>query len=60
MPSLLFKNDSNSFSEECYRTLRTNLQFSFFDKDLKSIIVTSAGPGEGKSTVISNLALTIA
>lgn len=60
MPSLLFKYDSNSFSEECYRTLRTNLQFSFFDKDLKSIIVTSAGPGEGKSTVISNLALTIA
>ncbi|WZL73659.1 CpsD/CapB family tyrosine-protein kinase [Clostridiaceae bacterium 35-E11] len=45
---------------EAYRTLRTNIQFSSFDKALKSIIVTSSGPGEGKTTTICNLAVTMA
>lgn len=45
---------------EAYRTLRTNLQFSSFDDSLKTVIVTSSSPGEGKTTVISNLAVTLA
>jgi len=45
---------------EAYRTLRTNIQFSSFDKTLKSIVLTSSGPGEGKSTTACNLAVTMA
>ena len=45
---------------EAYRTLRTNLQFSTFDDSLKTVMVTSSSPGEGKTTVISNLAVTLA
>lgn len=52
------KNPMSSVSE-AYRTLRTNIQFSSIDKEIKSILITSAGPGEGKSTVAANLALII-
>ncbi|SEC11450.1 CpsD/CapB family tyrosine-protein kinase [Paenibacillus sp. GP183] len=45
---------------ESYRTLRTNIQFSAVDEDLKVLMVTSAGPGEGKSTTIANLAVAYA
>ncbi|WP_130805898.1 CpsD/CapB family tyrosine-protein kinase [Senegalia massiliensis] len=52
--------DPKSPIAEAYRTLRTNIQFSNFDKKLKSIVVTSAGPGEGKSTTAVNLAVSMA
>lgn len=45
---------------EAYRTLRTNVQFSSFDKKVQTICITSSGPGEGKSTVASNLAVVTA
>lgn len=45
---------------EAYRTLRTNIQFSSLDKDIKTITITSSMPGEGKTTTISNLAITMA
>ena len=45
---------------EQYRTIRTNIQFSMVDKDLKTLACTSAGPKEGKTTTISNLAVTLA
>jgi capsular exopolysaccharide synthesis family protein len=45
---------------ESYRALRTNIQFSAIDEELKVLLVTSAGPGEGKSTTISNLAVAYA
>src|SRR5512135_1835486 len=45
---------------EAYRTLRTNLEFSGLDKPLRSMVVTSAGPDEGKSTTLANLAVTMA
>lgn len=45
---------------EAYRTLRTNLQFSSIDSKKKIIVVTSSEGSEGKSTVISNLAVTMA
>lgn len=49
-----------SAAAEAFRTLRTNIQFSSLDEELKTITVTSTQPGEGKSTIISNLAVTIA
>ncbi|ADI28227.1 CpsD/CapB family tyrosine-protein kinase [Geobacillus sp. C56-T3] len=45
---------------EQYRTIRTNIQFSFIDAPLRSLIVTSTGPGEGKSTTAANLAVVFA
>ena len=45
---------------EAYRTLRTNIQFSNVDEDLKVICVTSSGPSEGKTTTSCNLAETFA
>jgi len=45
---------------EAYRTLRTNLEFSSLDKPLKTIVVTSPGSDEGKSTTLANLAVTLA
>ena len=45
---------------EAYRTLRTNIQFSSVDKPVRSMIVTSAGPSEGKSTTAANLAVVMA
>jgi len=41
---------------EQYRTIRTNIQFSMIDRPLKSIVMTSSGPWEGKSTTSANLA----
>lgn len=45
---------------EAYRTLRTNLEFSSLDKAIRSMVVTSAAPEEGKSTTLANLAVTTA
>jgi capsular exopolysaccharide synthesis family protein len=50
--------DPKSPISEAYRTLRTNLQFSQVDGPLKTILVTSSGPKEGKSTTVANLAIT--
>ncbi|MDR3644862.1 MAG: CpsD/CapB family tyrosine-protein kinase [Clostridia bacterium] len=45
---------------EAYKSLRTNLQFASVNKENRKIIVTSAVPGEGKSTVAVNLAIALA
>ncbi|MFA5524149.1 MAG: CpsD/CapB family tyrosine-protein kinase [Tissierellales bacterium] len=57
---LIAHSNPKSPTAEAFRTLRTNIQFSNIDKKIKTIVVTSSGPGEGKSTVISNLAVTMA
>jgi capsular exopolysaccharide synthesis family protein len=44
---------------DAFRTLRTNLEFSAREKSLKSIVVTSAGPGDGKTTIACNLAASL-
>ncbi|MEM6336501.1 MAG: polysaccharide biosynthesis tyrosine autokinase, partial [Bacteroidota bacterium] len=45
---------------ETYRRLRTNIQFSRLDRDVQVIMVTSSGPGEGKTVTAANLAVTMA
>lgn len=45
---------------EAYRALRVNLQFAALDKELRTLLVASPGPGEGKSTTLANLAVTMA
>lgn len=60
MKKLVALENPKSPVAEAYRTFRTNIQFSSFDKDLKSIVITSTGQGEGKSTTICNLAVTMA
>lgn len=45
---------------EAFRTLRTNLEFTSLDKPLRSMVVTSAAPVEGKSTTLANLAVAMA
>lgn len=52
--------DPKSPISESYRTLRTNIQFSSTDAEIQTIVVTSSGPGEGKSTTSSNLATVMA
>jgi polysaccharide biosynthesis transport protein len=53
---LFIASQPRSPVSETYRALRTNLEFSSVDYPLKTILITSAGPGEGKSTVATNLA----
>src|SRR5690625_5919514 len=57
---LIAKLNPKSPIAEQYRTLRTNLQFSSVDEELKSIIVTSSDPSAGKSMTAANLAVVYA
>jgi capsular exopolysaccharide synthesis family protein len=50
----------NSSGAEAYRVLRTNLIFSQSVRTLKTVVVTSCTPGEGKTTTAANLAITFA
>lgn len=54
-PIITSQNPKSPVSE-AYRTLRTSIEFSRVDGELKSIMITSATPGEGKSTTAANLA----
>ena len=58
--NLITLADPRSPAAEAYRTLRTNLYFSSLDRALETLVVTSAAPGEGKSTTLANLAVTMA
>ncbi|AGK55931.1 CpsD/CapB family tyrosine-protein kinase [Bacillus sp. 1NLA3E] len=58
--NLITKLKPKSPISEQYRTVRTNIQFAEIDQELKSILVTSTGPGEGKSTTVANLAVVFA
>ncbi|MCG5102613.1 CpsD/CapB family tyrosine-protein kinase [Oceanobacillus alkalisoli] len=57
---LITKVNPKSPISEQYRTVRTNMQFSSVDNDLKSFLVTSSGPAEGKSSTTANLAIVYA
>lgn len=56
----LIEDSPKSIIAEAYRTLRTNIQYSSVDKEIKTIAITSAEMGEGKTTVAGNIALTFA
>ncbi len=45
---------------EAYRSLRTQIQYARSEKPVQTILVSSPGPGEGKSTSVTNLAITMA
>ena len=45
---------------EAYRTLRTNIQYTKIDRPIRTVLVTSSNPGEGKSTSVANIAITFA
>lgn len=45
---------------EAYRVMRTNMSFAAVDKEIRSLLVTSSSPGEGKSTTSANLAVVLA
>lgn len=47
-------------ASEAYRSLRTNLQFADLPTPLRTLLITSSGPREGKSTTVANLAVTTA
>ncbi len=57
---IIVSNRPNALASESIRTLRTNLQFSSIDEELKTILVTSSIPGEGKSFITANLATSFA
>lgn len=49
-----------SSASEAYRTLRTNIIFSQVTQTIRRLVVTSPGPGEGKTTTAANLAVAFA
>lgn len=57
---LVAQYDPKSPISEQYRTIRTNIIYSGIDEEIRSIMVTSSGPGEGKSTTTANLAVVFA
>ncbi len=56
-PQFVTLNHPKAAITEAFRTMRTNLDFSSLDRNLKSLVVTSSVPAEGKSTVSANLAI---
>ena len=59
-PHLITVHAPQSSLAESYRNIRTNVQFADVDRPLKTVVVTSANPSEGKSTTVSNLAISFA
>ncbi len=59
-PDLITLAHPRSPASEAYRALRTNLIFSSIDESLRTLVVTSPAPEEGKSTVLANLAVAFA
>ena len=59
-PTLVTLTHPRSPAAEAYRTLRTNVQFAGGEQAVKTMLITSAGPDEGKSAAAANLAITLA
>lgn len=56
---IAYEQPKSSISEQ-YRNIRTNIEFASVDKKVRSFIVTSANPSEGKTTTAANLAIVFA
>lgn len=52
--------DSRSPIAEAYRMLRTNIRFAMVDETIRTLLITSPSPSEGKSTTAANLAMVMA
>jgi len=59
-PRLAVADNPKSAVAEGFRTLRTNLQFLSADRPLRTLVISSSAPSEGKSTVAVNLAISMA
>lgn len=57
---LITELEPKSPESEAFRSLRTNIKFANIDKTIKSILITSAHPGAGKSLISANLAIAMA
>jgi len=57
--SLISHSDSKSPISEAYKTIRTNIQYFDITDKMQTLLFTSPGPKEGKSTTVSNLAVTL-
>lgn len=58
--NMITVSSPNSVNTEQFNTIRTNIEFSNADKQIKSLVMTSATASEGKSTVAANLAVAFA
>ncbi|PGZ76398.1 CpsD/CapB family tyrosine-protein kinase [Bacillus sp. AFS029637] len=54
---LITHQEPKSRITEQYRNIRTNIEFTSVDNNIRSIMVTSANPGDGKTMTVSNLAV---
>lgn len=59
-PRIVSIADPASSAAEAYRTLRTSIQFLGLDKPVRTLQITSANAGEGKSTTVANLGVAFA
>ncbi len=59
-PEFILHQHPKSPTAEAYKMLRTNIQYYDKNSKLKTILVTSSGPREGKTTTVSNLAYAFA
>lgn len=59
VPLIAHRNPKLPITEQ-YRLIRTNIQFSSVDKNMKTIVITSPEPSDGKSTTAANLAIVLA
>jgi len=60
LTGLVTLDEALSPAAEAYRALRLNLQFAALDKRLQTVMISSPDPGEAKSIVLANLAVTLA
>jgi capsular exopolysaccharide synthesis family protein len=58
--ALIAEIDPRSAAAEAYRTLRTNIRFAGLDSPCRTIVITSASPGEGKTTTVANFGVAAA
>ena len=58
--AIITQSQPRSPDAEAFRGLRTNLQFSNIDSPIKTLLITSPSPADGKSTIAANLATVIA
>lgn len=56
----IVEKNPKSIVSESYKALRTNIQYSAIDEKIKTILITSSEPDEGKSTTTGNLAMSLA